>query len=100
MACRVALAHGLSLVVVYLQRSHAEASTWDARYLGDYCFELMKIAVYRTRLMKKYAKVIDSDGQWALVEQALHRALSGTMPPAPLTAVSSPVTPASAPSAS
>ncbi len=98
-ACRVALAHGLSLVVAYLQRSHADSSSWDARYLGDYCYELMKIAVYRTRLMKKYAKLIDSDSQWALVEQALLRALSGTMPPAPLTAVSSPATPASAPTA-
>ncbi len=98
-ACRVALAHGLSLVVAYLQRSHADSSSWDARYLGDYCYELMKIAVYRTRLMKKYAKLIDSDSQWALVEQALLRALSGTMPPAPVTAVSSPATPASAPTA-
>ncbi len=99
-ACRIALAHGLSLVVLYLQRSHADSSTWDARYLGDCCFELMKIGVYRTRLMKNYAKVIDSDSQWALVEQASHRALSGTLPPAPLTAVSSPAAPASAPTAS
>ena len=29
-----------------------------------------KIAVYRTRLMKSYAKLIESDSQWALVEQA------------------------------
>ena len=67
---RTYLLHGLAPLVKYLVRAHSDIGGWDATALGDYAFEVLKITAYRTKLMKRYAAVIDSTSHWAAAAAA------------------------------
>ena len=80
---RTHLLHGLAPLVKYLVRAHSDIGGSDATALGDYAFEGLKIAAYRTKLMKRYAAVIDSTSHWAVVERGSLGVVHGRDPPAP-----------------
>ena len=80
---RTYLLHGLAPLAKYLVRAHSDIGGWDATALGDYAFEVLKITAYRTKLMKRYAAVIDSTSHWAVVERGLLGVVGGRDSPAP-----------------
>ena len=71
------LAWGLEPVVLYLLKAHDDLFSWNGEKLGDYVHELFKVIVYRTRALKRFADVLDSQTHWTEVEKALVKAAHG-----------------------
>ena len=76
-ALRLQLIHGLEPLVTYLRATLPEHdfALLLAGGLDDAVFELFKLVSQRTRYMKKFAVIIDSDTEWARVARGV---LSGT----------------------
>ena len=51
--------------------------------LGDLVYEVLKSAAHRTRIVKNFAKILDSDSEWKLVCTALKRLVRGSTAPNP-----------------
>ena len=70
------LVYGLSPIVRYLQAGLPDDtfSGLDDARLGELAHDLFKVIAQRTRLVRRYAEVIDSDTLWREVERGLRRA--------------------------
>ena len=71
------LAWGLEPVVLYLLKAHDDLFSWNGEKLGEYVHELFKVIVYRTRALKRFAVILDSQAHWTEVEKALVGAAQG-----------------------
>ena len=80
---RAWLLHGVAPLVGYLKTCHTDVATWPPDFLGDYVFELLKVVAYRTRIMKRYAAIIDTSSHWAVVERGLTAVVQGSDPAPP-----------------
>jgi hypothetical protein len=78
-ALRPQLIHGLEPLVTYLRVTLPENdfALLLAGGLDDAVFELFKLVSQRTRYMKKFASIIDSNTEWARVARGLRAVARG-----------------------
>ena len=84
-AVRRQFVHGLTPLVSYLKSSLAENDFNKLQFdgLDDAIFELYKVIAARTRLVKRYSSIVDSDEEWTEVARGLRSVARGETPAPP-----------------